>query len=360
MSKHTNVTTHFDLLHPVAVAAIQRLSAFTEFYLKPLSQSLPSFVKDSTDFINKLEDLNAKGPFPEGSLLVSWDVASMFPNIDNNLRISAVRKALNSRSVNIPSTDCLVEAVEICLRVNYGQSFVQKHGTAMGPKNACSYADLAMGIIDEKAKFEGSLRPMLWWRYRDDIFDLWTQGLPKLLEFTDYINDLYPTIKFELVYSESLLNVLDLTLHFHDGFISTDIYAKPTDSHHYLPFSSSHPSHCKRAVPFGVALRIKHNCSTNDFLQNRCKEYKGYLKSQNYPVELVDKQFDKALSISRSELLSKKVKADKKVFPLVLDYNPILPDIQKVIKKHFHLLQSSPEVKEILLSKSIFTAYRRT
>ena len=44
-------------------------------YLKPLSQSLPSFVKDTTDSINKFEDLNAKGPFPEGSLLVSWDVA---------------------------------------------------------------------------------------------------------------------------------------------------------------------------------------------------------------------------------------------------------------------------------------------
>ena len=83
----------------------KRLSAFTECYLKPLSQSLPSFVKDSTDFINKLEDLNAKGPFPEGSLLVSWDVVSMFPNIDNNLSISAVKRALNSRSVNIPSTD---------------------------------------------------------------------------------------------------------------------------------------------------------------------------------------------------------------------------------------------------------------
>ena len=47
-----------------------------------------------------------KGSFREGSLLVSWDVVSMFPNIDNNLGISAVRRALNSRSVNIPSTDC--------------------------------------------------------------------------------------------------------------------------------------------------------------------------------------------------------------------------------------------------------------
>ena len=112
-----------------------------------------------------------------------------------------------------------------------------------------------MGLIDEKAKLEGSLKPLLWWRYRDDIFDLWTQGLPKLLEFTDYINSLYPTIKFELVYSDSFLHVLDVTLHLKDGLIVTDIYSKPTDSHLYLPYSSSHPSHCKRAIPYGVALR---------------------------------------------------------------------------------------------------------
>ena len=121
-----------------------------------------------------------------------------------------------------------------------------------------------------------------------------------------------------------------------------------------------YPVHCKRAVPFGIALRIKRNCSTDDFLQNRCKEYKAYLKSQNYPAELVDKQFDKALSIPRAELLRRKVKPAKKKIPLVLDYNPILRDIQKVIKKHFYLLQPSPEVKEIFPSKSIFAAYRRT
>ena len=78
----------------------------------------------------------------------------MFPNIDNNIGISAVRKALDSRSVKFPSTDCIVEAIEICLQTNncqlFGINFVQKHGTATGPQNACSYADLAMGLVDEK------------------------------------------------------------------------------------------------------------------------------------------------------------------------------------------------------------------
>ena len=66
-----------------------------------------------------------------------------------------------------------------------------------------------MGIIDERAK-SGEIKPNLWCRYRDDIFDLRTQGTAKLLEFTDFINSLYPTIKFTLVYSEVSLNVLDL------------------------------------------------------------------------------------------------------------------------------------------------------
>jgi len=38
---------------------------------------------------------------------------------------------------------------------------------------------------------------------------------------------------------------------------------------------------------------------------------------------LILKQFDKALSIPRAELLRKKVKPAKKVSPLVLDYNPM-------------------------------------
>ena len=154
--------------------------------------------------------------------------------------------------------------------------------------------------------------------------------------------------------------MLDLTLHIQEGFIYTDIYAKPTDSHLYLPFSSSHPSHCKRAIPYGEALRIKRNCSTEESLVKRSEEYKGYLKRQNYNAVLVDAQFEKAFNIERSELLKKRIKPNKKVLPLVLDYNPLLPDIQKIIKKHAHLLRSSPELVEIFPSKSIFPAYRRT
>lgn len=81
---------------------------------------------------------------------------------------------------------------------------------------------------------------------------------------------------------------------------------------------------------------------------------------QDYNAVLVGAQFEKAFNIERSELLKKRIKPNKKVLPLVPDYNPQLPHIQKMIKKHAHLLRSSPELAEIFPRKSIFPAYRRT
>ena len=63
--------------------AIENLSDFTEFYLQPLARKQPSFIKDTTDLLNRIQKLNEQGPFPEGTVLLSWDVVSMFPNIDN-------------------------------------------------------------------------------------------------------------------------------------------------------------------------------------------------------------------------------------------------------------------------------------
>ena len=123
----------------------------------------------------------------------------MFPNIDNELGLGAVSRALDTREQLLPSTDCILEAVEICLKSNHSvfneKFYLQVHGTAMGPKNACSYADIAMGEIDHKAKHCGPIKPSQWWRYRDDIFDLWQQGPSALNSFTEYINSLYPTFR---------------------------------------------------------------------------------------------------------------------------------------------------------------------
>lgn len=152
----------------------------------------------------------------------------MFPNMDNNLGIRAVTDAFNSCEIQVPSIPCIVEAVKICLEhksSNFRRKhFWQIHGSALqlGPKNACNFADLAIGVIDQEGK-SGAIKPRLWWWCRDDIFDLWTQGIAKLNDPSGFINSIYPTIEFTIVSSETSLDVLDLTHSLADGYIQTDV-----------------------------------------------------------------------------------------------------------------------------------------
>lgn len=115
--------------------AIERLSAFTEHYLKSLTPSLPSFVKNTTHFINEIEELNKQGHLPNDALLFSWDVVTISPNIDSTLCIEAVRNTSESRIVKTPSIECITEPVKICLSSSNCQldniSFLQQHGTAL-------------------------------------------------------------------------------------------------------------------------------------------------------------------------------------------------------------------------------------
>ena len=51
---------------------------------------LPSYIKDTTDFINKTKDLD----LPDDSILVTMDVSALYTNIPNDEGIEAVKNSL--------------------------------------------------------------------------------------------------------------------------------------------------------------------------------------------------------------------------------------------------------------------------
>ena len=53
----------------------------------------------------------------------------MFPNIDNELGLGAVSRALDSREQLIPSTERILEAVGICLKSNHSKCNLQYVGS---------------------------------------------------------------------------------------------------------------------------------------------------------------------------------------------------------------------------------------
>ena len=81
-----------------------------------------------------METLNAKD-IPDNTILVSFCIVNMFPSIDNSRGVAAVKSALDSRTNLSPSTECIIEILEICLTNNNltfaCQNVIQANETAM-------------------------------------------------------------------------------------------------------------------------------------------------------------------------------------------------------------------------------------
>ena len=131
--------------------AIENHSIFVENALYDIASELPSRIKDTNHMMDIIDNLNSLDLLLN-SILVSFGIISMFPNIDNNLELSSVKKYLDLYSENIP-TNYLLEALELCLTCNNSifnnENYLQIDGTAQEPHMLCSYADIAMADVDK-------------------------------------------------------------------------------------------------------------------------------------------------------------------------------------------------------------------
>ena len=84
--------------------------------------------------------------------------------------------------------------------------------------------------------------PIVWKRFIDDIFIIWTHGHDSLTDFGHHLNNCLPSIKFEADTSTLEVHFLDVTVSLDEGYnLQTDLYTKPTDSHNYPNYKSAHP-----------------------------------------------------------------------------------------------------------------------
>jgi hypothetical protein len=120
----------------------KKISTFLDFYLRQHVEALSSFIKDTTDYVQKMAALN---PLPSNTTLVTMDVTSLYTNIPHSDGIEARKRIWESRSIKVPPTDCLATMLTIVLKKNNftfnGEHYLRINGTAIGTKMAPSYAN---------------------------------------------------------------------------------------------------------------------------------------------------------------------------------------------------------------------------
>ena len=66
-----------------------KISKYVDYHIKPIMKEIPSYIKDTDDFINKINNHN----IPKESIFVRLDVKSLYTSIPNPEGIAAVEKA---------------------------------------------------------------------------------------------------------------------------------------------------------------------------------------------------------------------------------------------------------------------------
>ena len=259
----------------------ERISAFVDTLLQPISTSQTSYLKDSTDFINFIE----KTKMGKRTFLVTMDVTSLYTNIPQEEGITTVCNAYEIFHKNNPPipTNYIKEMLRLILKENSfqfnGKNYLQIHGTAMGTKMAVAFANIFMAYIETEILSKSVIKPLIWKRYIDDIFSLWDVSKQDIDKFITQANSHHPTIKFTAEISNTEATFLDTVVYKGKRFqnqstLDVKTHFKPTETFQYTHFSSCHPPGVKKGFVKGEALRLlRTNSSKTTFEENINKFY---------------------------------------------------------------------------------------
>ena len=167
----------------------------------------------------------------------------------------------------------------------------------MGTKMAPQYANIFMANLEENFLQNTHNKLLIYLRYIDDIFLLWTHREEELLQFHKNFNLENPDIHITMNHTTEEVNFLDTTIRLKNNTLQNSLYKKPTHFQTYLHPTSSHPPHIFASIIFSQALCYKHICSDGKELNLQLTTLKNVFTTLGYKPKTVKNQIIEAMSI---------------------------------------------------------------
>ena len=300
-------------------------------------------MKDTKAILNRILEIRERFPngLPETAINIGCDVKKLYPSIDSEMGMAAVKKWLQ----RFPNPDGL----PLQLIMDLGQICVENTG------------------VENTG----------WTLYRDDGWLVALNGMEDVPLVENILQNLHPNIKWEInprgpsvppgiggdgqLVDRRVLEHLDLTIHIVDNHLETDLFAK--DIPIYISRNSCHPPMVFPAVVKSVGLRLRTNCSLDRFLTPRIEEYSRYLLASNYTRQEIDEVMEGCKYLDRKEII-KRPRKDKrrggpKKFVICSKWDPRQPNIHKGVKLLEEILYMNKENEECFPRGSIIAGFRR-
>ena len=143
------------------------------------------------------------------------------------------------------------------------------------------------------------------------------------------------------------LAFLDIKVSIRGNVLCTSVHYKPTDSHSYLLYSSSHPSHVKNSIPYSQFLRLRRLCSDDSDFSSKSEEMCQFFEKRGYPVSVAKAGHHRAQQFDRESSLQTSQKDKNDRIPFTLTFHPHNHAVKSIILSNFKLLQNDPETGRI-------------
>lgn len=272
----------------------EKISHVVDLSLKKALKTIPSYIQDTKHFVNIVE--NTK--LPKNALLVTLDVTGLYLNIPQE---EGIRRTLDYHFTHFPHETMrrktLHNLMRIILRFNIfefgGRMYKQTCGTAMGTKFAPTFANLFMASVERDFLQSQAKKPIVWKRYIDDIFMIWTHGRESLDKFISDLNKHHPNLKYTFHIQRDMVEFLDASVYKGPRFATMGIldiepFFKPTNKFQYTHFQSCHPPSTFKGVVKAETIRMLRLSSSPSTYQNKCRFLANRFKERGYPHKLIN------------------------------------------------------------------------
>lgn len=337
----------------------RKIGQYCDHFLVPIVQKQSTYIKDTADFINKIESLTP----PPNALLITYDVTSMYTNMEFNELLSSVHEAYTQANkiksdIPYPTPKELTLLLKCVLENNYfefdGKFYKQIIGASMGAIPSPEICDIRMYQITQHivTQFRHANKILFHGRYRDDGFIIFNGTTEEIEDFFQIGNHCHKHLQFTFEVSPSSVNFLDTTVYkgprFHT-FNKLDIksFIKPTNNFQYLHRQSAHSPSVFKGFIKGECIRHARNTTDPTILNATLNDFKAHLSKRGYSPQEIDPIIKETTNTNRTKLILNKTpkQALRNPTVLVTKFNPCLKGLKKRILKYWDIVLRNSECK---------------
>ena len=219
----------------------------------------------------------------------------------------------------------------------------------MDTKMAPAYANLFMGKLKEKLNELGKPNIILWKRFIDDIFIIWSGSESEFTTYMTTINQIPRTIKFTYELSETELTFLDVTLYKGERFNQNHIldiqtHIKPTNKQLYVHATSYHPPTTINAISKGETNRYLRTNSNEHKFKNMKQRLTNQLLQRGYKYKQILPHIESVQFRKGQQFLFRQTpKVNKQKLVFVTQFCDDANRLKQIIKKHWKFRSIFPE-----------------